>query len=167
MKLYGSRSHSATPKLHDCQPVGIGRFPCELPLAVLTPGLGVGSILFPYKNPRFSSGFYMGRMMGLEPTASGATNQRSNLLSYIRHVEARMLFRTSESSTHHCTKQRRISIPNRYKWFCPGLYSPGHETYCASAVAELRSGHESTRLGWTSSRVVMVSTTRPVVLRST
>jgi hypothetical protein len=34
---------------------------------------------------------HLGRMMGLEPTASGATNQRSNQLSYIRRIIAIIL----------------------------------------------------------------------------
>ena|GEM_PF-1249305 len=38
-----------------------------------------------------SKAFNLGRMMGFEPTASGATIQRSNLLSYIRHIKTTLV----------------------------------------------------------------------------
>ncbi len=43
----------------------------------------------------------MGRMMGFEPTASGATIQRSNLLSYIRHIATTLVDYTREQSVCH------------------------------------------------------------------
>lgn len=40
----GFDRHSAGPKLHYRQPAGVGRFPCEMPLAFLTPIVFVGCL---------------------------------------------------------------------------------------------------------------------------
>ena len=52
----GFDRHSAGPKLHDGKPACLGRFPCEMPQAFLTPNASLRSLILsikPNKKPIF------------------------------------------------------------------------------------------------------------------
>jgi hypothetical protein len=81
----------------------------------------------------------MGRIMGFEPTASGATIQRSNLLSYIRHRNlafAKLLWIIPDKAQHVICYfvTSRILFPGSFD-----ICAKGVEAVCNVLVATINA----------------------------